>query len=238
MPDSDLSYELAHWYESSTGEELRNRLIEAMPQILSGVPGIHHAQVAIGDWPSLYKKARQLDYHEVFAADAPPDLQPNSLDSLLLVHALDASSDPHRILHIADKLVAHSGYLIIVGFNPYSLWGLLRFPMWLSHRSPWRTGFYSYWRLRDWLRVLNYEVRLQTSLVQLPPLPSRGWYHWLKWLDVGLHWLIPNWGAINIIVAKRPLYPMTGVREFTATEHISPGVLAGPTTRSLRKGSE
>jgi hypothetical protein len=31
-------------------------------------------------------------------------------------------------------------------------------------------------------------------------------------VDRLLSWLLPHWGAVNIIVAKRPMYPMTVIR--------------------------
>lgn len=229
MPDSDLSYELARWYETPAGQRLRQHINTVLPQILAGMPGVQHAQVNVGVWPGMYKRAMSLDYHELFGAEVNPRVLPNSMDSLLLIHALDVSSEPQRVLHIADKLVAKSGHLIIVGFNPLSLWGLMRLPMLLMRRSPWRSGFYSLWRIRDWLKVLNYEVRLQTSLVQLPPLPR---HIEMGWLDKTLHWLMPNWGAVNIIVAKRPWFPMTAVKSSKQRENRTATVIPEPSTRN------
>ncbi len=229
MPDTDLSYELARWYASPAAVRLREHINAELPRVVASMPGVQHAQIGVGEWPAMYKSCMQLAYHDVFDAEVNPGVLPNSMDSLLLIHALDVSSDPQRILHIADKLVATSGHLIIVGFNPLSLWGLLRLPMLLMRRSPWRSGFYSLWRIRDWLKVLNYEVRLQTSLVQLP-LRLSG----INWLDSLLHWLMPNWGAVSIIVAKRPWFPMTGVRKGSWTERLEVEPLPEPSTRSTR----
>jgi len=231
MSDSDLSYELARWYEGPAGQRMRQHINAQLPKIVASMSGQQHAQIGVGNWPGMYKKCMQLSYHDVFGAEVNPGVLPNSMDSLLLIHALDVNSDPQRILHIADKLVAKSGHLIIVGFNPFSLWGLMRLPMLPMRRSPWRSGFYSLWRIRDWLKVLNYEVRLQTSLVQLPPLPAG---IELNWMDKILHWLMPNWGAVNIIVAKRPWFPMTGVKSNKIKERLEGVVMPEPSTRNIK----
>lgn len=231
MPDSDLSYELARWYSTPAGQRLRRAINASLPQVLSSIPGQQNAQIGVGDWPGMYKHGLKLAYHDVFGAEVNPGVLPNSMDCLLLIHALDASSDPQRILHIADKLVAKSGHLVIVGFNPLSFWGLWRIPLLPLRRMPWRGGFYSLWRIRDWLKVLNYEVRLQTSLVQLPPMPVG---LELSWLDRLLHWLAPNWGAVSIIVAKRPWFPMTGVKKGVEKNSLEVPVLAKPSVRNTR----
>lgn len=232
MPDSDLSYELARWYKTPTGQRLRREINAQLPNIVSGIVGQQHAQIGIGDWPGMYKHGMKLDYHDAFGAEVNPGVLPNSMDSLLLIHALDVTSDPQRVLHIADKLVAKSGHLIIVGFNPLSFWGLMRLPMRVMRRSPWRCGFYSLWRTRDWLKVLNYEVRLHTSVMQIPPLPGN---FELSWIDRLLQWMLPSWGTVNIIVAKRPWFPVTGVKK-SKEKRIKNVVLVDPepTTRNAK----
>jgi len=60
---------------------------------------------------------------------ATPEALPLATESvslLLLVHVLEFSPDPHRVLREADRVLVPEGRLVIAGFNPYSLWGLRR----------------------------------------------------------------------------------------------------------------
>ena len=45
----------------------------------------------------------------------------NSIDGFLLANELDFAQDPHEILREVDRTVTANGYVIISGFNPYSL---------------------------------------------------------------------------------------------------------------------
>ena len=91
-----------------------------------------------------------------------------SLDLVVLPHALELARDPHLALREVERVLVPEGRVVVVGFNPSSLWGLRQ---WLGHwrrrlsRRP-RPGlflpsageFMRYRRLRDWLRLLSFEV--------------------------------------------------------------------------------
>ncbi|MGM0562714.1 MAG: hypothetical protein ACQES2_00105 [Pseudomonadota bacterium] len=233
MPTTDLHYELARWFASPSGQRLQAEVNQLLPDILTSLPGTDHLQVDTGQWPGLYQNARQARYDELFHADASADIHPSSLDSVLLLHCLDVTREPHRVLHIADQWLARSGYLVLVGFNPWSFWGLLRLFMRWWRRSPWESGFYSLFRIRDWLKVLNYEVQFQTSVGHIPPLQCWGHSPLIGRIEHFMTWLLPQFGAVNIIVAKRPLYPMTPVRKHFASSEFdkSIGGMPAGTTR-------
>src|SRR3954465_1113641 len=48
----------------------------------------------------------------------------NSLDLIVMPHALEMAADPHRALAEATRCLVPAGRLVIVGFNPVSLWAL------------------------------------------------------------------------------------------------------------------
>lgn len=49
---------------------------------------------------------------------------PQSLDLLVLPHALEASPDPHAVLREAERVLVPEGRVVIIGFNPLSAWGV------------------------------------------------------------------------------------------------------------------
>lgn len=81
----------------------------------------------------------------------------DSIDVVLLSHVLEIHADPHGVLREVDRVLRSDGHIIILGFNPVSLWGLRhlltrrRFPPDIKRMISER-------RLRDWLRLLNYSV--------------------------------------------------------------------------------
>jgi len=75
-------------------------------------------------------------------------LQSHSVDAVLLPHTLEFAADPHRVIREAHRVLTGEGQLIILGFRPWSLWGLRAS---VRQLLPER-------RVRDWLAVLGCEV--------------------------------------------------------------------------------
>ncbi len=137
----------------------------------------------------------------------------NSLDLVVLPHALELARDPHLALREVERVLVPEGRVIIVGFNPASLWGA-RQRLGRARRSlGWGRGdalflpsageFLGYRRLRDWLRLLSFEVEAGRFGCYIPPVTSRAWLSRLEWMDrVGEHWW-PVFGALYYIVAVK-----------------------------------
>ncbi len=84
-----------------------------------------------------------------------------SLDLVVVPHALEMSKNPHQLLREIDRVLIPDGRVIISGLNPISLWGLAqRFKRFLP--SPWPVGTspLSVARLRDWLELLSFEIEI------------------------------------------------------------------------------
>jgi SAM-dependent methyltransferase len=131
-----------------------------------------------------------------------------SIDLVLMPHALEFSDDPHYALREAERVLVPEGRLVISGLNPASLWG------WRQRRGRWsqRLGlgqlflpesgaFIAYWRLREWLRLLGFEVETARFGVYRPALADARWLERFAWMDaVGPRWW-PIFGAVYFVVA-------------------------------------
>ncbi len=123
-----------------------------------------------------------------------------SVDACLLAHTLSWSQDPHQVLREADRVLIDDGWIIISGFNPYSLLGIGKAVPGLHRRMPWNGRMFSQGRLVDWLSVLNYEIVCR-SRFQVVPWKQQGG----KLISTHL----PALGCINILVARKRTYPLT-----------------------------
>lgn len=96
----------------------------------------------------------------------------DSVDSVVLVHTLDFASDPHQVLREVERILIAGGRIIVIGFNPFSLWGLWRlFARWRG-TVPWCGNFLSYPRLNDWLTLMGFEIERMDVMEFRPPSRS------------------------------------------------------------------
>ncbi len=136
-----------------------------------------------------------------------------SLDLVVLPHALELSRDPHLTLREVERVLMPEGRLMILGFNPASMWGLrqrlgrARSAVGLGGRGalylPRAGEFLGYWRLRDWLRLLSFEVEGGRFGCFRPPYASARWLERSAWMEeVGERWW-PVFGAVYFLVAVK-----------------------------------
>ena len=137
----------------------------------------------------------------------------SSIDLIVMPHSLELARDPHLTLREVERVLRPEGRVVIAGFNPASLWGLrqrggrLKRGMGFGRRGPLflpRAGeFIGYWRLRDWLRLLGFEVEGGQFGCYRPPVSSSRWLERFAWMDrVGDRWW-PVLGAVYFVVAVK-----------------------------------
>lgn len=153
------------------------------------------------------------------SALCPPDLAcdfaalpfaQNSLDLIVLPHTLELHPDPHATLREVERVLMPEGRAVICGLNPASLWGLRqrRAHVYRSlgfgeHFLPAEGDFIGYWRLRDWLRLLSFEVESGRFGCYRPAVRSEQWLDRFQWMDrLGARWW-PIFGAVYFLVAVK-----------------------------------
>lgn len=134
----------------------------------------------------------------------------SSLDLVLLPHTLELSADPHETLHEVERVLVPEGKVVITCFNRASFWGLRQRRARLYQRLglgelylPESGDFLGYWRLRDWLRLLSFEVESVAFGCYRPALRSEQWLARFAWMDrVGERWW-PILGSVYFVVATK-----------------------------------
>ena len=163
-----------------------------------------------------------------------------TLDLVILPHALELARDPHLALREVERVLVPEGRAIIVGFNPASMWGLRqrlgRLRRRLAPRSsselflPHAGEFVGYRRLRDWLRLLSFEVEAGRFGCYVPAVRSSRWLARFAWMErAGEHWW-PVFGALYYIVAVKRVRGMRLVglirNDARAKAHAAPAPVA------------
>jgi len=81
----------------------------------------------------------------------------DSMDLVVLHHSADFSPFPHQVLREANRVLRSCGQLVILGFNPISLWGARKAVLRARH-GPWGGRFLRRSRMEDWLRLLDFRL--------------------------------------------------------------------------------
>jgi len=168
-------------------------VIQHKLKLTDGVAGTHLA----GD--SLASEATDLPFSE------------DSIDVVLLHHLLEFHREPQKLLREVSRVALPMGQLVIVGFNPMSLWGACQPVGRIRDRAPWTGKFIAPGKLMDWLNLLNFKIdRAQYCLYGWPTMRSTSKLpDFSQGLSRNANW---PFGGIYLIVARKQVGSMIKVR--------------------------
>jgi SAM-dependent methyltransferase len=148
----------------------------------------------------------------------------HSVDLIVLPHTLELAVDAHQTLREVERVLVPEGRVVILGFNPHSLWGMRQWGGRLAQRlgiaaapvsdpaeahgtgglfMPRAGEFIALRRLRDWLRLLSFEVERGGFGCYRPPLVSQAWLDRYAWIEkAGDRWW-PMFGAVYMVSAVK-----------------------------------
>lgn len=135
----------------------------------------------------------------------------HSIDLVVLPHTLEFARDAHHTLREVERVLVPEGRVVIFGFNAASLWGVRQRAGAALERVracgagflPREQRFIGYWRLRDWLRLLSFELEGGRFGCYAWPVASPRWLCPQGWMDrTGDRWW-PVFGAVYSLVAVK-----------------------------------
>jgi len=135
----------------------------------------------------------------------------NSIDAFVLAHELDFAQDPHQVMREVDRCIVPDGHVVIVGFNPISSLGCLKWLPLNSTRYLQSANFFSPHRIKDWLSLLGYQIieeqfYLHSSLFFETSLDIDG--RWAKFAQKYL----PLVASVYLIVGKKREFPLSLIK--------------------------
>ena len=221
----DIKVQLDEWFGTRIGERVLAQEKILLDQVLPSLFGYHMLQagVAIPDhWLDSSKvshKFRVSPYdHEnakisqVKANLSALPIETDSIDVAVLHHSLDFEADVHQVLRETARAVMPGGTMVVIGFNPWSLWGIWRYLTFRFRRSPWTSRFVSPFRLSDWLNLLDFEVEGSESTLYLPPVVNETFLERFSGVEKFSNVWLRHFGAVYILVAKKRVSCVTPIR--------------------------
>lgn len=228
---------LHHWFGSPAGRYLlaweQERYDELVADIFGynalqlGMPGLAglRANRMPHRWLALGEGEAQLPADvpgaggpavSLLAEDVALPFPEACLDLVAMPHTLELSVDAHAALREVYRVLMPEGRVVISGLNPWSLWGLRQWRARLYQRCggggqlylPDVGEFITPGRLRDWLRLLGFELESISFGCYRPAVTSERWLQQYGWMDgLGARWW-PILGAAYVIVAAKRVHGM------------------------------
>lgn len=206
---------LTQWYQQPLGQRLLETEQALLDQVLPDLFGYHLIQLGSPTETDLLRSSK-IHHRSIIdecpqapratccaAADALP-IDSDSVDLVVLPHTLEYAEDPHQVLREVDRILIPEGHAIIMGFNPWSLWGIWRSVAKYRRQFPWNGQFRSMGRIKDWCKLLGFDLLDCHHYFYRPPFQRNGVMNRLQFLEgLGDNWQPPFAAGYFLLTQKR-----------------------------------
>jgi len=215
----ESSSDLNDWLSTPAGVYLRAWETAQFDRVIADIFGYHALQLGTSVIPALQSsRIRHCWVSEnqfssgplpaLLTEDVALPFPDQSLDLVVMPHTLEFSRDPHSCLREVDRVLVPDGRVVMCGFNPLSLWGLRQQRAKLYARLGWQddflpaqVDFIASWRLRDWLRLLSFDIEGGCFGAYRPSVQSDKWLQRFAWMEkAGDRWW-PIFGSVYFLIA-------------------------------------
>lgn len=249
-PPTNLQIEawqaLQGWYAERPGSWLSEAERGLLQSILPDLFGYHLLQVGTPDGHD-WLTASRINHHIVLDAGdsgvgaaaglyAQADNLPlasESIDVVVLPHTLDFHPHPHAILREVDRVLIPEGHVVILAFNPISLWGMMRVLLGWRGRMPWRGQYYTQTRMRDWLALLGFDCVQSHNIFFRPPIAHEKTMQKLEFMERFGKRCCPIFSAVYVITARKRTSTLTPIRPRWRAQRKMVGTVVEPSTRGM-----
>ncbi|MCD6056200.1 MAG: hypothetical protein K0R12_1162 [Gammaproteobacteria bacterium] len=190
---------LTPWYQQPIGERVYQAEAGFLQSVLPRAFGYYLLQIGCIDerhWLQTSPISRQIlletqaNLQSSFKHGTAPSLlaeyealpfASESIDVVLIAHALEFSKDPAGLLNEVYRCLIPEGKVFILCFNSASLWGLYRCRK--NKMPPWTGRFIRPAVLRRQLKEAGFNLAKVSSVMQRPPVKREGIFNSLRCLE-------------------------------------------------------
>jgi SAM-dependent methyltransferase len=226
--------QLSEWFEQPCGRVLLESEQLVVSDLLPSLFGYHLMQMSVSEKVELlqnspihhrinvYTRSNACQPQQSMSADKKAYLvsdfdqlpiESDSIDVVVLHHVLDFSPHPHQVLKEVNRILIPRGHVIIIGFNPFSLFGMCKFFASLfSKNSHWRYSSIAKRRLFDWFKLLDLEKTKVAHTFFRPPFNSAMLLKRFSFLEkTGARLGIP-FGGVYVVLARKDVGAVTPIK--------------------------
>src|SRR5260221_13893195 len=234
---------LSGWFGTPQGAYVLGWELAQFDSAVDDVFGFRAVQVGLPEVDFLRQNRIQFRFNlalEPGAALAADPLQlplaSQSVDLIALPHVLEFHPNPHEVLREVERALRPEGQVVISGFNTASLWRMRQIFTFRRKSAPWDANYIGLLRLREWLRLLGFELTGGMFGCYAPPFRSPQWLERFAVMEkAGARW----WPIPRGIYVVRAVKRVHGMRLGTPAwrqERARRRALAPLPPRSARNG--
>ena len=214
--------QLAIWYQFSLGAHLHHAECHMIKQWLPSIPGNHVLQIG-GTCELSFLESSPI-HHKIMLSDSITDscmapqvcihldslpLQSNSIDALVIAHAIEMASNPIDFLADVYRVMRPGGQAILLIFNRFSLWNIKK-TLQGSKGFPWSLRFFSRWEMSSLLKKSQFNIKATNSCFYRPAWQQSNWLKNAKLMESIGPVLSPHAGAsMGFLISKQAHTPLT-----------------------------
>ena len=222
MSEGESIDRLSEFLRSPAGQYVLDWERLQLDAAVADIFGYHALQLGLPDIDALRENRMPL---RICAANRVPEAPPltghpkvavihryeelpfatHSIDLVVMPHILEFTEDPHQVLREVERVLVPEGHVVITAFNPISLWGARQYMTRLG-ASPYlpREGrFLTLPRIKDWLKLLSFDVERGRFGCYVPSVRQERWLARLQFMEkAGDRWW-PFLGAVYLLTAVK-----------------------------------
>ena len=246
MLDDQSRQFFQNWYKSTLGDRLLQlELSEIASELDSAVGYYLVSQSPLRDFALKNHRLREsiliapvLEFgapsNTIVARASELPFEADGVDVHVFHHTLDISATPHDDLREAARTLLPSGKLVIIGFNPWSLWGCRRF-FYNKIKAPWCGHFIAHQRLEDWLKVAGLTLESKRFVFYEPPLQSSKWRSRFAWIDKILRPLKLPFSGVYVMTATKQVRRFIPLKPRWSGARVRVPPLSKPTAKEMKE---
>ncbi len=209
------------WSQTNLGKYIIDLESEQINQEINKLPGVNILQLGAirgTSWLNLNRRCSTyvLDLPErcdnccaIFGKFESLPLQPESMDIVILRHTLEATKKPQEVLHEAERILSPDGYIVISGFNPYSLFGIMRLSEKYSVSGAWEGRSISIGRIKDWFAVLGLDLTVDKQVRFNHKIVKKEYGNRFEFLGDLANFSLSFKSGVYVLMARKRTIPLT-----------------------------
>ncbi len=206
---------LSGWFTTPQGAYVLDWELAQFDSAVEDVFGFRAVQIGLPEVDFLrqnrinFRFSLALEPGAALAADPLQlPLASQSVDLVVLPHVLEGHPNPHDVLREVERVLMPEGQVVISGFNTASLWRVRQLFAPRHNGAPWDAKFIGLLRLREWLRVLGFELNGGKFGCYAPPFRNEVWLKRFAFMDkAGARWW-PVTGGVYVVRAVKRVHGM------------------------------